>query len=178
MAQFLYECGADFSGKRLGIDSTHDFIGKTTLNLGKLRWNEGDVQAVMNIRVTLGMSTADAVKKAQDALSEFAQDTGFEMSGEPYGKALEAIHVDPEQNAELIDVLKEAYSEVTGRNATLHAIGGTTYAKVFPRAVCFGPVDLSEEQELAHKVDERVAVDHLLRNVRVYAYALARLCQA
>ncbi len=70
----------------------------------------------------------------------------------------------------------EAYTGMTGREATLNAIGGTTCAKAFPNAVCFGPVDPAEEPELAHQVDERVRVEHLLRNVRIYACALAKLC--
>ena len=176
MAEFLYECGSDFSGKRLGLDSTHHFVGPTTLNLGKLRWTEGEVEAIMNIRPTLGMPVAHAMKKAQDAVEDFAQDTGFEMTAEARGKVLEAIFVDPEKHGELLEILKEAYTEYTDRPGVLQAIGGTTYAKAFPNAVCFGPVDLSEEEERAHQVDERISVDHLLRNVRIYAYALARLC--
>lgn len=176
VAQFLYECGADFSGKPLGIATQHHFVGPTTVNLGVLRWDGGNVHAMLNIRNTLGLPTQHAIQRVQAAVAEFKDFTGFEITANSHGKTMEPIYVDPDQNLGFINTLKEAYTVVTGREAKLGAIGGTTYAKVFPRAVCFGPVDNAVEEELAHKADERITVDQLLRNVKIYAYALAQLC--
>jgi len=91
---------------------------------------------------------------------------------------MEALYLNPDEHPDFIGALKEAYKEFTNREPRLLAIGGTTYAKAFPRAVCFGPVHMEDEPELAHQVDERIRVDTLLLNVKIYTYALAKLCGA
>ena len=61
--------------------------------------------------------------------------------------------------------------------ARLKAVGGTTYAKAFPRAVTFGPIDESaREPDMSHKADEYVTRDVLIRNTKIYAHALAAMC--
>lgn len=177
MAEFLHRSGEGLKGENLGIAVEHPFIGPTTVNLGILNWVRNDVEAIFNIRNTMGLTVEDTVKRAGAVIAEFAEETGFELSAAPKSKAMEPIFVDPEEHPEFIGALKESYTEVTGREATLNAIGGTTYAKVFPNAVCFGPVDEADgEVELAHQADERVSEEHMLRNVKIYAHALARLC--
>lgn len=178
MAEFLYTTGSGLKGENLDIAVEHHFIGATTVNLGILNWNRSKLETIYNIRNTMGLPVVDAVRRAGKVISDFAEETGFELSAAPRSKALDPIWVDPDKHPEFIGALKEAYTAVTGREASLHAIGGTTYAKSFPNAVCFGPVDLTDEQELAHQADERVSVENLLRNVKIYAYALARLCVA
>lgn len=177
-AQFLYECAADYLGGRLDIASTHDFVGPTTSNLGILKWDGNRFEAVFNIRNTKGLSFTDTLQRACKVVSEFADETGFSVTADPLGKTLNAIHVDPNEHPQFIETLKEAYALYTGREPKLSAIGGTTYAKAFPRAVCFGPVDLVEEPEMAHQADERILVESLIRNVKMYAYAVAKLCAA
>lgn len=176
MAEFLYTSGSGLKGENLNIEVTHPFIGHTTVNLGILNWSREVVEVIFNIRNTMGLQVDEAVKRTTAVVADFAEETGFEVSAAPRSKALNPIYVDPAEHPQFISALKEAYTVVTGKEATLHAIGGTTYSKVFPNAVCFGPVDLTEEQELAHQSDERVSVEHMLRNVKIYAYALARLC--
>lgn len=177
MADFLHLTGRGLKGQGLNIAVDHHFVGHTTVNLGVLNWNRSNLEAVYNIRNTMGLPVADAVNRAGSVISEFAEETGFELTAAPRGKAMEPIFVDPEKHPEFIGSLMKAYTEVTGREATLHAIGGTTYAKVFPNAVCFGPVDAADgEENLAHQADERISVEHLLRNVKIYAHALALLC--
>lgn len=178
MAEFLHTSGSGLYGENLGIDERHPFIGPTTVNLGILQWNGSNIEAVFNIRNTMDLSVAETVRRAGERFNEFAEETGFSVEAGPDGRTMEPIYVDPNQHPVFIGALKDAYTTYTGREATLHAIGGTTYAKVFPNAVCFGPVDLEDETELAHQAEERIRVEHLLRNVKIYAYALARLCAA
>lgn len=178
MAHFLWESGRGLYGETMNIDERHPFIGPTTVNLGVVRWEGSSVQATFNIRNTMGLSVAEAIRRAGQRFNDFAEETGFNIELTPTGKTMEPIYVDPAQHPDFIEALRDSYSLFTGREATLHAIGGTTYAKAFPNAVCFGPVDPNDEQELAHQAEEHVRVEHLLRNVKIYAYALARLCAA
>ena len=182
LAGFLHDKGASLDGAELDVAETHPFVGSTTVNLGIVHWLGWQCRAVFNIRVTkkdqepADVTLRQNIARVAAVVSEFADETGFPVEHGTDGKTMGPIYVDPAQHPDFIDALKDAYTTFTGREATLHAIGGTTYAKVFPSAVCFGPVDPKEEPELAHQADERVRIEHLLRNVKIYAYALARLC--
>ena len=176
MASFLYDAGNDTTGIELDVEGQHPVLGETTSNLGLLRWQAGSVEAVFNIRPTMGITAEACFAKASARLKEFAEETGFGIATDAVGSMLDPIYMDPAEHPEFINALKEAYTAVTGREATLHTIGGTTYSKAFPNAVCFGPLDPAEEEDLVHRVDERISVEHLLRNVKIYAHALARLC--
>jgi succinyl-diaminopimelate desuccinylase len=179
IAEFLFETGSDHTGAALNVAEIHPILGSTTLNLGKLRWSEGAVEITYNIRNTMGLTAFQASDRARAAVEEFCAETGFAFSAEPDGKMLDAIYRSPADYPELLGALKEAYEVTTGRTFKEGAIGGSTYAKVFPNSVCFGPVDTAGgDLELAHQTDERITVDALLRNVRIYAHALARLCIA
>jgi succinyl-diaminopimelate desuccinylase len=179
LAEFLFETGSDTTGGALNVAEIHPILGATTLNLGKLRWREGAVEVTYNIRNTMGLTAFQAADRAREAVEEFCAETGFAFSAGPDGKMLDAIYRSPSDYPEFLGTLKEAYEVQTGRAFREGAIGGSTYAKVFPNSVCFGPVDpTGGDLELAHQIDERITVDALLRNVRIYAHALARLCLA
>ena len=92
------------------------------------------------------------------------------------GRCHEPLFVAPEEHADFLGALRQAYQTVTGREAKLISIGGTTYAKAYPVAVAFGPVDEGAgETSLAHQVDERVSIERHFENVKIYALALAAL---
>jgi succinyl-diaminopimelate desuccinylase len=92
------------------------------------------------------------------------------------GAILEPLFTDPDLYPELFAALRAAYQTVTGREAQTQATGGSTYAKGFPRAVTFGPVDEDAgEPDMAHKADEFVTRAALIRNAKIYAFALATL---
>ena len=76
---------------------------------------------------------------------------------------------------ELIGALRQAFTRVTGCDAPLVSKGGSTFAKAFPNAVTFGPVFPAEEEDLTHQVDERVSIDHMVRNAKIYGLSLLLL---
>lgn len=179
LAQFLHDGGADLRGEAFGIQSSHPFIGPTTVSLGILKWETGVAEVVYNVRNTLGMPGTEALSKVRGVVGSFGAELGFDTSVEPTSfKVMDAVHVDEAKHPEFVGALREAYTTVTGHEFKLRAIGGTTYAKVFANAVCFGPTDPPGELDLAHQKDERVATADHLRNVKIYAFALARLCGA
>lgn len=177
LAQFILGCGGDMYGKVFGIDSEHPFVGRTTVSLGIFRWDEQGVRCVFNIRPTFGMPVSRVLESVSHTIRDFGEELGVESTVRSLARQpFDAIFVDESTAPELIAALRDAYTTVTGRPFEFRSMGGTTYAKVFRNAVNFGPTDPLDEPEMAHQPDEHVRVEHHMRNIRLYAFALARLC--
>jgi succinyl-diaminopimelate desuccinylase len=175
-ARFVDAACSDLFGNGLGIAHEHHFIGKTTVNLGIIRLYEQGAEGKVNVRNPLGLTIPEAVERATRVVKEASRSLGVKIQCERGGKGVEPLFVDPAKNRFFISSLQEAYETITGKEPKLEAIGGTTFAKAFPNAVSFGPVMLDEEKELAHQTDEHITIDHLLRNTKIYGYAIALLC--
>ncbi|MCD6386284.1 hypothetical protein J7M23_10975, partial [Candidatus Sumerlaeota bacterium] len=170
--EFIRDAGESIWGDRLGIKSEHSFVGKTTSCLGLLRIDTNNGKATFNIRNTLGLSVKTVEERIRAVLNNLKKETGVEITLRRRSSGTEPLFVDPEAFRHYLEPLRFAYETVTGREASLKAIGGTTFAKSFPRAVSFGPVLLEEEAEMAHQTNEHVAIAHQLRNAKIYAIAL------
>lgn len=179
------KCYADFLGERArkldasGFDLAchHDHLGDTTVNLGILEIDPEDATAYLNIRFPIGLdipAVHERVGAAVKALDDSSTDLTARM--EQDGKAYEPLFVSPEENEAFLSPLKRAYETVTGRECGYAAIAGTTYAKAYPLAVAFGPVDTpGGEEELAHQKNERVTIERYLDNILITVLALAQL---
>jgi len=174
--EFLYVSCSKFFGEGLNIFSEHPFVGKTTVNLGVCKIDSQGGRSQINIRPTLGFSCKEVAERASKLVKEYAKEEDIKMfvvEAKAWGR--EPLFVDPEKNSFFISSLQTAYNAVTGRKPELQAIGGTTFAKAYPNCVSFGPVEPAEEEEMAHMTDEHVKIPHLLRNTKIYAYAIALL---
>jgi succinyl-diaminopimelate desuccinylase len=174
-AKFLLESCKDIYGGGLGIAREHDFLGKTTSSLDILRIDAKSAAAIINIRPTLGVTSGQALETVRQRVSDWAKQNALQADVQFSGKPHEPLYVDPEKHPELIGALQEAYTRVTGKQARLIAKGGTTFAKAFPNAVSFGPVNPPEEKDLAHQADECVPIDALIRNAKIYGFVLLLL---
>jgi succinyl-diaminopimelate desuccinylase len=173
---FCYLTGKDTSGEYLGVDYYHPFIGLTTASLNVFQYDGPSAQAQINVRFPLGMTSTDLMKRARRRIEQAMTDPAHRPAVEFLGTVHDPLFTDPEQFPEFFEALRAAYETVTGRPAKRKSTGGTTYAKGFPRAVSFGPVDEEAgEPDLAHKADESVSIDVLVRNTKIYAHALAML---
>ncbi len=181
--RFMAEACGDHYGKGLGLEMEHDFIGKTTVNLGILDIDTSSLTAVVNVRPTYGMTSKDVLKRVKARVGAWIEGSS---KGAPKGSVLSAeaeilghpkepLYVDPKEHPELIGALQTAFNRVTNDVGTLSSMGGSTFAKAFPNAVCFGPVYLAEEKHLAHQADECLKIDHLIRNAKIYGLAIMLL---
>jgi len=119
------------------------------------------------------------LKCAEQSMARRIVTPGHRVTAQFEGAVHEPLFTDPQLYPELFAALRQAYEGVTGRPAVLLSTGGTTYAKGFPRAVCFGPVDeQAGEPDMSHKADEFATRSVLVRNAKMYAYALASLTVA
>ena len=179
-ADFLgwaYCAGKDTVGEYLGVDHFHEFVGLSTASLNMLHLDAQGAEAIFNVRHSLGSLSGPLLERVRRELETHIPNPGGRPAIETYSIVHEPLFVDPQEFPEFFAALREAYRTATGREPRLKATGGTTYAKAFPRAVSFGPVDEDAgEADLAHKADECVTREVLVRNARIYAHALAALC--
>ena len=167
----------DASG--FGLARHHNHLGDTTVNLGILEMDESGGRAELNIRFPLGLDTATIAQRLEDLAREASASLpALFIESRVVGKAYEPLFVSPDEHAEFLSSLQRAYEAATGRESRLSAIAGTTYAKAYPLAVAFGPVDESAgETEMAHRPDERVTIERQLENIKIYTLALALLAR-
>jgi len=176
-AALAFLMGSRTDGATLGIAAEHPFIGRTTACLTLLDVRQEGAKALINVRPTMGSTGRGDLSRIAATFGEFDETLGLNLSVESRGEPLDPIYMNPDEPATkpFVDALRGAYTAATGRDARLHAIGGTTYAKAVSNCLAFGPIDMEEEESLIHQPDERVSVAAILRNVRVYATALALL---
>lgn|GEM_PF-189420 len=169
-------CGL-LDGSGFGIGCHHDYMGNTTINLGVLTLTPKSGNALVNVRYPSGVESANVRAAFEKAAAEDSNALdGLKVKSRIHGRIHEALFISPDNHPEFLHSLQIAYETVTGRPATLNSIRGTTYAKAFPAAVAFGPLDeKAGDIEMAHEVDERIRIDRYLENIKIYALALALL---
>lgn len=139
--------------------------GALTANLGVVRLEEGRLRATFNLRYPVSFRKEELLERIERRLAGAGWRIDLVEDQPPH-------HVPAD--APIIRLLARAYEEVTGEPATLLAIGGGTYARLIPGGVAFGPL-LPGRPELAHRADERIALEDLRRAARIWARAMAYL---
>jgi succinyl-diaminopimelate desuccinylase len=174
-AAFLHIAGSDMTGESIGVAAHHDFIGPTTVCLSLLDISKTRGRGVLNIRPTMGWTADQVLEQLRKTLDAYEEAVGRRMELSVKGEKKNPIYLDPEDPrvAGGIRALQEAYRLITGREPELKSIGGTTYAKALPNCCAFGPVMTPEEMELAHQCDERVPVESIIRNAKIYGASVA-----
>ncbi|NLC67930.1 MAG: M20 family metallopeptidase, partial [Clostridiaceae bacterium] len=158
---FIYrnKIGLDTTGQSLGINFKDEESGALTLNLGKIRCNQGEKRAALDIRYPVTCNYGSIV----DILREKAdkEDVGVEI----------IEHLPPlymPENHPLIVKLGSAYEKITGKKAGLLSIGGGTYARTLKNnGVAFGGAGTG-----AHQPDEHVSIEELMRHARICTQAM------
>lgn len=154
-------------GAALGIACQDTLSGPLTLNLGLLEITGEGLAATLDIRYP--------VRQEWHALfpevSARARDLGLAVEILRHSPPL---FVDP--SSELIQALQRAYTAATGKEASLLAIGGGTYARTMPHVVAFG-ASFPGDPELMHQPDEGISLERLALITRILAAATRELAQ-
>ncbi|KAB3535298.1 M20 family metallopeptidase [Alkaliphilus pronyensis] len=79
----------------------------------------------------------------------------------------------PKENY-LVQLLLKVYEEETGLKGEAISTGGATYARAIKNFVAFGPLFPGHEK-MAHKKDEYIDIDLLIKNTLIYCKAIATL---
>lgn len=156
----------DHLGIKLGIAYEDDITGPLTVNAGIFEFG-ADKQPFfhLNIRfpVTQDLPTIlDTLAAKMDAFGFLVEEPDLK---EPH-------HVDAEHP--MIKVLQKIYAEETQLEPTLLTTGGGTYAAFMEYGVAFGALFPGRE-EMAHRVDEYIEIEDLLKATAIYARAIYEL---
>lgn len=175
--KFLLFVSEDLDGTNLMVNGTHHFIGETTVNLGVVQMDRNGGHGLLNVRPTMGVSVKQVMANSALAAETFSKTTGYSFRSEQDGKVFDAIYLDPNSPkvAPFLQALQGGFTAVTGEEARLMAIGGSTYSKAFPNCCAFGPIHEHTDEEMAHQADERLAVDSIIRNAKIYGTSIALL---
>lgn len=162
---YLY---GDSRAMKLGIRYEDDESGELTMNVGVIRYSvEEGGRYGLNFRYPVTANMEQLKLKMETVVNEYnGQYTYYEDS-----KPLFVPKDHP-----LIQTLQEVYTNQTGEEATLLAIGGGTYARHMETGVAFGALFPGREDTM-HQKDEFAYFDDLIKTIAIYAEALYKLAK-
>ncbi|MBW2370453.1 MAG: dipeptidase PepV [Deltaproteobacteria bacterium] len=166
MIEFLAtRIGMQTDGEDLGIGLSDDISGKLALNVGTMNLDAKRMEIGVNIRFPVKYKADDVIRPLKETVSG----RGVVVEGLRFREPLYY----PEEHP-LIQILKKVYTAQTGEEATLIAMSGGTYAKAMPNIVAFGP-GFPNTTYYAHKPDECIDIDELIKLTKIYAHAIYAL---
>lgn len=161
----LEQIGTETNGKKLGIHYFDEETGETTVNLGIFYFSEEKIEVSMDTRYPQNGVHLEVLEQIKEKLALY----GLEVLSYTTDKMLYVP-----QDSELIQKLMKVYRRETKREEKPMAIGGGTYAKMFPNMVAFGPM-FPEEPETIHQPNENVSIENLMLSIWLCAAAMAEL---
>lgn len=155
-------------GEALGIAHHDEEMGALTLNTGVIEYKaEQDAVFRLNIRYPHSI----AFENWSAVLAERFSEGAFALQ---VAEHLTPHRVDP--NHPLVTTLQRVYTEQTGEEAGIIAIGGATYGRSLDVGVAFGPL-FPGRPDSAHQRDEFIFVDDLVKATAIYAQAIYELAK-
>ncbi|MFJ5764749.1 dipeptidase PepV [Lysinibacillus sp. NPDC093210] len=157
----------DHYGNALALQFEDDMSGKTTLNPGIVTYDVAQGGSmVISMRYSVTYPFDEKITEAQ----RLAADKGFSLDIQDDSKPHYVSEDDP-----LIQALSGVYRRQTGDNETpLLSTGGGTYARVMKKGVAFGML-FPGEPDVAHRADEFVVIENLVKAAAIYAEAIVEL---
>ena len=168
LLQFLSEkMEKEANGKNLGIYYQDDETGVTTVNLGMLTYSEEQLELDLDIRYPKTGDADTILKKVKEAV----ESCGLEILAT---KKTDMLYVPKESN--VVQKLMNVYKEVTGDESEALAIGGGTYAKMFPNMVAFGPIFPGMTARI-HQANEQIEIEKLMKSIVISAKGILALAE-
>ncbi|QQE75454.1 dipeptidase PepV [Brevibacillus composti] len=155
-------------GEAIGIAHHDEEMGPLTLNTGVIAYDaEGEALYRLNIRYPHSLPYEKWSRILQERLAE----AGFALEVVEH---LPPHRVDPQHP--LVTTLQRVYTEQTGQEAGIIAIGGATYGRSLDVGVAFGPL-FPGRPDSAHQRDEYILVEDLIKATAIYAQAIYELAK-
>ncbi len=166
---FLQKLHHATDGSGVGVAAKDEVFDPLTIIGGVIRMENGRLYQQVDSRYPTSITGEELAQRLVKASEGTASIEGV--------SACEPFYCSAEDPA--IQALINTYNEVTGENAKPFTMGGGTYARHFPRAVSFGPENLTtvlpEFGGPIHGANECANVDQLMQALKIYILALLRL---
>ncbi|SET67426.1 dipeptidase, putative [Natronincola peptidivorans] len=161
------EVGEDIYAKNMFGNYYDDISGKLTFNVAKVKVDNQQQQVYVDLRIPVTKEKEEVLSILEKVVSSY----GLQMEVLSF---LSPLYVSEDHF--LIKALRNVYEEVTGLNSTPLTTGGATYARSLQNFVAFGPL-FPGEIKMAHKTNEYIDIDSLMKCTLIYAKAISRLGQ-
>lgn len=165
-ANELFPCG-ETDGHSCGIRCADKKSGPLTAVMSVVSFDGEKFEAFADIRVPADFGSRETMSR----FSTFARARGFSSEAE----IILEPHYVPDDSP-LVKTLLEVYSDVTGKIAKPHSLGGLTYVHGIKNSVAFGAEDINDNHNM-HGADEFIETELLMLNAEIYANAIMRLCK-
>lgn len=158
--------GFEINGKEMGCGFSDETSGELTLRVGKAEYKKEAITLTVEIKYPVTYK-GEQIYEAMMPLIEKYEFGIIKL------KDQKPIYMDPE--TPLVKTLTETYKHYTddGKSKPV-TIGDRTYARVFKNTIAFGAMFPGEE-EMIHKVDERLSIDRFIQATKIYAEAILKL---
>lgn len=170
----------DHWGEKLGVAYQDALMGRLLVAPTVLRVKDGKVGLEVNMRRPQGKDSAAFHASLDEAAARLERDTGGRVKELKEGKGGEGGRYvgDPhvaDTSGPLVTTLLDIYQRHRkAPDAKPQSVRGGTYARLFPRAVDFGPAFLGDLYT-GHAPDESISLDNLDATTRMVAEALHTL---
>lgn len=161
----MFPCG-ETDGLSAGIKCSDEVSGGLTTVLSVISVSEGRLEAKQDIRFPINKTSGEILEMLRKAAESRGLGIEVNISSEPH-------HV-PESSG-FIQTLLNVYEEATGENGYCVAIGGGTYVHDTKGGVAFGAQFPNEENNM-HGADEFITEENFIKNAKIFAAAIVRLC--
>ena len=152
---------ADLFEDRHRLTSYTDGTGALTMSPDVIRYRQGDLSVVVDIRYPATMPSEQI----------FSLVGRFQV---PYETLNHQLPLNNSRKSELVTTLARVYEECTGKDGTPIAIGGGTYARAIKNGAAFGP-EAEGDEPVAHQADEFITIERVDLLLRVYERAIEQL---
>jgi predicted dipeptidase len=167
-------------GEKLGVAYEDALMGRLLVAPTVLRVKDGKVGLGVNMRRPQGRDAAAFNASLDDAAARLSRDTAGrvkelkEAKGGEGGRYVGDPHV-ADTSGPLVTTLLDIYKRHRNvPDARPQSVRGGTYARLFPRAVDFGPA-FPGDLYTGHAPDESISLDNLDATTRMVAEALHTL---
>ncbi|QIC46972.1 dipeptidase PepV [Lysinibacillus sphaericus] len=157
----------DHYGHQLELQFEDAMSGQTTLNPGIVSYDVSKGGSlVISMRYSVSYPFDEKITEAQRLVVK----RGFSLDIQDDSKPHYVSEDDP-----FIQTLAAIYRRQSGDTETpLLSTGGGTYARVLKKGVAFGML-FPGEQDVAHRADEFVVIENLVKAAAIYAEAIVEL---
>lgn len=160
----LHSAFYDYYGEGIHLDPRYEPMGYASVCLNVLELSDNVLRGAIDIRYPNPLTSVLLENKLKLLLKEFQLDRTFDES--PIETNL--------SNPFVIQLLNAYTKHFPDDDSQPYYSGGVTYSKVYQgRCVAFGArLPFSEQESLAHQIDEYVVTDYFPQLIQIYKDAL------